>query len=248
MVGENRLYGDLAGWWPLISPSEEYAEEAELAAKLLKSAANPVREVLELGSGGGHNAAHLKNHFDLTLVDISDEMLALSRQLNPECDHIRGDMRAVRLGRMFDAVFVHDAIDYMLDEQDLRRAIETAFVHCRPGGVVVFVPDHTTEIFEPATEHGGSDDDAGRGARFLAWSWDPDSSDTEIVTEYAFMLRDSGEPVRVVQETHHTGLFRRRTWLRLLTEVGFDAGRITEESSEDRVPRDIFVAHRATRS
>ena len=32
---EHRFYGDLAPWWPLISPPEEYAEEADFAAALL---------------------------------------------------------------------------------------------------------------------------------------------------------------------------------------------------------------------
>ena len=32
---EHRFYGELAGWWPLISPPEEYGEEAEFAAGLL---------------------------------------------------------------------------------------------------------------------------------------------------------------------------------------------------------------------
>ena len=57
-----RFYGDLAEWWPLISPPEDYAEEAAFAATMLASASIPVREVLELGSGGGHNAVHLKAH------------------------------------------------------------------------------------------------------------------------------------------------------------------------------------------
>jgi hypothetical protein len=44
----------------------------------------------------------------------------------------------VRLGLQFDCVFVHDAVVYMLTERDLRQAIETAFVHCRPGAVAVY--------------------------------------------------------------------------------------------------------------
>ncbi len=67
----HRFYGDLAVWWPLISPPEEYAEEAAFAAALLSSASIPVRDVLELGNGGGHNAVHLKARFTMTLVDLS---------------------------------------------------------------------------------------------------------------------------------------------------------------------------------
>src|SRR4249919_218757 len=136
---EHRFYGELAAWWPLISPAEEYAEEAAFAATVIESASIPVRDVLELGSGGGHNAVHLKERFTMTLVDISEEMLDVSRSLNPECEHRRGDMRTIRLGRSFDAVFVHDAVDYMTSEADLAQAMETAFAHCRPGGVAVFV-------------------------------------------------------------------------------------------------------------
>jgi SAM-dependent methyltransferase len=240
----HRFYGDLAEWWPLISPPEEYAEEAAYAATVLSSASIPVRNVLELGSGGGHNAVHLKAHFAMTLVDLSEEMLTVSRRLNPECDHRQGDMRAVRLGRTFDAVFIHDAVDYMTSEADLRQVIETAFVHCRPGGIAVFVPDHTAETFEAMSDHGGSDAADGRGVRYLEWAWDPDPADTWILTEYAFLLRDAAGSVRVVHETHRTGLFSRDVWLRLLASAGFVAGAVTEQTTEDRAPRELFTGHR----
>ena len=61
-------------------------------------------------------------------------MLEVSRELNPECEHICGDMREVRLGRQFGAVFVHDAVMYMTTERDLQKTIETAYVYCVPGG------------------------------------------------------------------------------------------------------------------
>lgn len=240
----HRFYGELAVWWPLISPVEEYAEEAAEALKVLRSAAIPVREVLELGSGGGHNAAYLKEHFSLTLVDLSEEMLEVSRRLNPECEHIQGDMRTIRLGREFDSVFVHDAIGYMTTVADLRLAMETAYAHCRPGGLVLLVPDDTAETFEPSTGHGGTDGDNGRGARYLEWTWDPDPDDGWTQTEYAFVLRDVDGSVRVVHETHRTGLFPRDLWLRLLSEAGFEPQIVMEETTEDRAPRELLVGRR----
>ncbi len=241
---EHRFYSELAVWWPLISPPEEYEEEAARAAELLGSAAIGVREVLELGSGGGHNAFHLKARFALTLVDLAEDMLAVSRRLNPECVHQQGDMRTVRLGRAFDAVFVHDAIDYMTTEDDLRRAIETAFAHCRPGGVAVFVPDHIAETFAPASDHAGHDGDDGRGVRFLEWTWRPDPADTQILTEYAFLLRDPDGSVRVEHETHRTGLFARDAWLALLAGAGFEPTVDAGEIADDPTGREWFVARR----
>lgn len=239
-----RFYTDLAPWWPLISPSEDYLSEATYFRTLLGSVAPGIREVLELGSGGGHNAVHLREQFEMTLVDLSPDMLALSRGINPACDHRCGDMRTVRLDRTFDAVFIHDAIAYMTTEVDLRAAMTTAFVHCRPGGVALLVPDETRETLELGTDHGGSDHPDGRGVRFLAWSWDPDPDDDSVLTVYAFLLRSADGSIRTVHETHQSGLFTVATWTRLLEEVGFIVEVVTEVTDEDRTPRTIFVGRR----
>jgi hypothetical protein len=136
-------------------------------------------------------------------------------------------MRTVRLGRSFDAVFVHDAVDYMVTEDDLHQAVDTAFVHCRPGGVAVFIPDQIRETFVEETDHGGHDGGDGRAVRFLDWSWDPDPSDTSISTEYVFLLRHADGSFDVVHETHCLGLFSRQVWMRLLTGAGFVPTEVT---------------------
>jgi SAM-dependent methyltransferase len=217
---EPRLYSELASWFHLLTDPAEYAEEAELYRRLLVEACDP-KAVLELGSGGGNNASHLKHHFTLTLTDRSPDMLQLSRSLNPECEHILGDMRDLRLGRTFDAVFVHDALAYLTSEQDLRAALETASVHCRAGGAALFVPDHVREHFEEATRHGGHDGRT-RALRYLEWTWDPDPTDSTYLVDFAYLLRED-RGVRVMHDRHVCGVFERSTWLRLLEEIGFDA-------------------------
>jgi ubiquinone/menaquinone biosynthesis C-methylase UbiE len=232
MDGKPRLYGELASWFPVLTPPAEYAKESRFYRRaLLEACEHEPRSLLELGSGGGHNASHLKQRFEMTLVDVSPEMLELSRALNPECEHIEGDMRAVRLGREFDAVFIHDAIVYMTSIDDLRKALETAFVHCRPGGAALFVPDHTRENFRPSTDHGG-DDVGDKALRYLEWTWDPDPDDTTYVVDYAYLLRTSDGEVRVERDRHIEGLFSRADWLRLIEEVGFRPALLPLEHSE----------------
>ncbi|MGE0539979.1 MAG: trans-aconitate 2-methyltransferase [Dehalococcoidia bacterium] len=218
-----RMYTDLAPWFHLVTAPEDYAEEEAFYRRLIVDASSsPPQTLLEIGSGGGNMASHYKRHFQATLVELSESMLDLSRSLNPECEHIQGDMRSVRLGRQFDAVFVHDAIMYMTTLDDLRLAIETAYLHCRPGGVAVFAPDHVRENFVPSTDCGGHDGD-GRALRYLEWSWDPDPTDTTYLVDYAYLLREEGQPVRTVHDRHIEGLFGRGDWLRLLEAAGFRA-------------------------
>ena len=140
-----RLYGELTPWYRLIDPPADHEEECDSFAEVLVDAIDPApRTLLELGAGAGHNAVWLKRRFACTLSDIAEPMLALSRELNPECEHVLGDMRSLRLGRQFDAVLVHDAIVYMVTEADLRGF--TASIFERPLEEVEDGP-YTPEIF-----------------------------------------------------------------------------------------------------
>jgi SAM-dependent methyltransferase len=240
-----KLYEALADWWPLMSAPRDYEEEAAFYGDLLAGAcARPPHTMLELGSGGGNNASHLKARFEMTLVEPSAGMLTVSRALNPECAHAQGDMRTVRLGRQFDAVFVHDAVAYMTTEADLRLAIETAFVHCAPGGAALFAPDAIRETFRPATDHGGHDG-AGRALRWVSWTWDPDPSDTTYVTDFGYLLRTEDGTVRAEHDRHVEGLFARAVWLRLLSEAGFAPRAVHFDHSElEPGSYEIFIAPR----
>ena len=245
-----QLYTELAAWYPLLTAPEEYAEEAAFYLHLVTDVLGAApRTFLELGSGAGHMASHYKHHVPhVILTDSSPQMLALSERLNPDCEHLQGDMRTLRLGRVFDAVFVHDAVDYLTSEADLRQAIETAFVHCRPGGVAVFAPDHVRENFAEGVEVGGRDD-TRRGLRYLEWTWDPDPADETYVADYAYLLREAGQPMRCVYDRHVCGLFARATWLRLLEAVGFQqpAVRPLEHSEVPPGSVEVFAARKPTR-
>lgn len=235
-----KMYNELAVWWPLLSPAVEYQEEVSFFLPLLYQVTDhPPVTLLELGSGGGNNALYMKSAFSaVTLVDLSPYMLEASQQINPDCEHLEGDMRTVRLNRTFDVVFIHDAIDYMTTLDDLKQALQTAFVHCKAGGMALFVPDAVRETFEPSTEHGGEDGEA-KGVRYLEWTYDPDENDSTYITDYVVIFREFGLPVTVEHDQHILGLFSDADWLDLLNEVGFNAHFMV-----DPYNRHVFVAYK----
>jgi SAM-dependent methyltransferase len=235
-----KVYRELAAWWPLLSPPSDYAEEAADILPMLRSAPDAApRSLLELGCGGGSLAHHLKGELQLTLTDVSPAMVAVSRQANPECEHLVGDMRSLDLGRQFDLVLIHDAIMYCTDPSSVRAALATAARHCRAGGAALILPDCVKETFEPQTEHGGGDALDGRSLRYLQWSRDPDPADDTFETLYVFALREPGGATHVEHETHIEGLFSRAAWLTWLGEAGF-----ATTSRIDPWNRDVFVARR----
>ena len=227
-----KLYYELARWWQLLSAPADYEEEAGVYLRLLRDlASTPLKTVLELGSGGGNNASYLKAAFDMTLVDLSEAMLEVSKSLNPDLEHVAGDMRTVRLGRTFDAVFVHDAISYMTTEADLAATARTIAAHLPSGGPFLIAADDILETFEESTEHGGEDGE-GRSLRYLMWTHRDDPEATAYVMDFAYLLKE-GDTVRVEHDRHVNGVFPRRTWIRVLGDAGLDATGSTHVFSDD---------------
>jgi SAM-dependent methyltransferase len=242
-----RLYSDLAEWFHLLTAPAEYADEAAFYLGQIDAAlGSPPGSLLELGSGGGNMALHYKQRVEqVTLSDLSPQMLAVSQRINPELEHIAGDMRILRLDRSFDAVLVHDAVGYLTTEADLLETMRTAFFHCRPGGVTIFAPDAIRETFAEGTESGGHSE-PGRALRYLMWTWDPNPADDCYVVDFAYLLREDGQPMRVIHDRHTEGLFSRETWLRLLGEAGFQNIRVKPLEHPDVEPGavEVFIATR----
>lgn len=242
------LYTTLADWYHLLTSPQEAEEEAAFFLRVFTEALGQrPNSLLDLGVGGGNIASHWKQLIDeMVLTDLAAEMLRQSQRLNPESEHVQGDMRTLRLGgRLFDAIFVHDAVVYLTTEADLRQAMDTAFLHLRPGGVAIFAPDHVRENFADGTECGGHDE-AERGLRFLMWTHDPDPADNTYVVDFAYVLRRTGEPTRCIHDEHLEGLFSRDSWLRLLRDAGFSnvLVRPLEHSEVPPGSAELFVATR----
>ncbi len=235
-VPDLRLYRDLAEWYPLLTPVEDYEEEADFYRNLFKSyCRNTPLTLLDLGSGPGHNAAYLKASFSCTLVDLEPAMLELNRRQNPECRHVQGDLRSIRLGQVFDCVLLHDAVNCMRSRSDLADAVTTAFVHTAPGGTALFQPDFVAETFETGTETGGSEKD-GRAVRYLEWRWIPDPGAEMYVADMAYILRDRDGSVQVAHDRHCMGLFPRTVWLELIRAAGCEPLAVPFVPGQDSFP------------
>lgn len=231
-IERSDFYEDLVGWYPLLDRREDHEDECLAALALIRETLPQARTLLELGAGAGNNLSFLKQGLACTGCDIAPGMLALSEQTNPDCEHVLGDMRTLRLDRPFDVVFIHDAICHMTCRAHLREALQTAFVHTRPGGLALVVPDCTVESFCEASEDDENDDGEGRVLQYVARVWDPDPDDETYTTDYAFLLRDP-DGVQVRHVRHVEGLFSESVWLAELRAVGFEPRLVPRELPDD---------------
>lgn len=228
-----RLYTDLAWLWPVLSPPEHYAEEADTLRELYASLAQPVPRpprLLELGAGGGHLLAHLSEDFDCTASDLSPAMLELCARLVPSARRVLGDMRTLRLEERFDVVLIQDAVDYMRTPADVQAALATAAAHLEPGGTVFVAPTYTRDNFAPGeAEH---DADPSGNLTYLSYVHASNPASTEYELVLVYLIRDPARcSVDVSVDRHRCGLFSEREWLGFMRDAGFAAQRAEDDKA-----------------
>ncbi len=222
----NRLYNDLAWLWPLWENLDEYRKESELFAGLIKrhSSYSPTT-LLDIGCGSGKFTFHLKRHFKVTGIDISNSMLAEAKKLNPDCEFINGDMHDFNLDRQFDSVFMNDSITYMASKADLSAAFRNAYKHLKTGGVMITFPDITRETFvqnktQISTARATSKPD-NLDVTFIENCHDPNPDDETYETTFVFLIREKGK-LRIEHDIHTCGLFELVSWKEELKNAGFE--------------------------
>ena len=127
---------------------KNYAAECDAIEELFRRySATPPRALLDLGCGTGTHALLLSERgYAVTGVDRSPAMLALAREkienavtrvrVRPE--FLEGDIRALQLGRTFDAALMLFAVlGYQTSDADVSAAMRSVASHLRPGGVFI---------------------------------------------------------------------------------------------------------------
>ncbi len=240
---QRRLYSDLAWAWPLISQGEDYVQEAQAFARQIRQRARiPVSTLLNLGCGGGHLDLTLKKYFNVSGVDVSQPMLDLAGQLNPEVTYFPGDMRTVHLEKTFDAVVIADSIDYMLTEADLLSAFRTAHLHLNPGGIFCTYAGVTCQTFRQNDTRVSTHSEGRVVITFIENRYDPNPEDTTYESTFVYLIRREGSEGQLEIETdrHLGGLFDLETWSRCLADTGFEVHRT--ELGEGGAP--LFVCRK----
>ena len=136
-----------AACYDLLYRDKDYAAEARYVDQLVKAVVPQARCLLELGCGtGGHavelaRLGHTVHGVDLSaaMVERAGHRRSQAGELAARLSFDQGDVREVRVGRVFDAVIsLFHVMSYQVTYADLAAALATARAHLQPGGALVF--------------------------------------------------------------------------------------------------------------
>lgn len=144
---------------------------------------------------------------------MSEGMLELARNTNPEITYIKGDMRTIRLKEKFDVVIIPDSIMYMTSIAALKETIGNAVLHMKPDGVLLVVNPIKEEFKANNFVYTGEKDDVH--VTVFENNYVVSESTYEAVMIY--LIRQNGI-LNVYHEVHTLGLFSNEVWEEIFEE------------------------------
>jgi SAM-dependent methyltransferase len=106
--------------------------------------------VLDLGCGTGNSTMPMfALGFDITGLDLSEEMLEQAKEKLPPVPFVQGDFRGFKLEKKFSLAYsVFDSLNNLLTEEDFLEAVRNIHAHLLPGGFFMFDVNTTIGLRE----------------------------------------------------------------------------------------------------
>lgn len=199
--------------------------------------------ILDLGCGTGRMTRLLAEAgYDMIGVDVSEEMLMIARDISAEKDdqilYLLQDMREFELyGTVRAVISVCDAMNYMMEEEDLYQVFSLVNNYLDPGGLFVF-DLNTIYKYEKLLAENTICETREEGS----FIWENYYDVKERVNEYdlTLFIREKGDLYRKYEETHFQRAYSIQTVRELLERAGLsfvgvydaDVGGNVREDSE----------------
>lgn len=217
------LYSQLVEYYDRIYWWKDYEQEVDFLVKVFRRYGVRGRRLLDVACGTGTHAKLLVGRgYEVTGVDISDDMLKVARRkLKARARFVRGDMRdldAAVEGRYDAAVCLFSAICYNLTGDDLKRTMKGLYDHLEEDGVAVLDTHFTRGGFMDGNRGEDIFDDGKvMGARLGISKREGDIG--EIT--FSYLIKDGAKTLVLRNDVHRFGLFDPDDLLRTMQEVGF---------------------------
>ncbi len=211
---------------------KDYAgEAAKVHALIQHHKQTDGQKLLDVACGTGGHFPYLVDHYQLTGLDLDNDMLAVARQRFPDVDFYQGDMRDFNLGQTFDVVVcLFSAIAYVVTLDGLQSTLNRFYQHLNPGGVAIIEGFIKPDLWL----------DRHIGAQFI--------DDTELkivrmnhnvrtgnqVTIHFHYLVGTPSGVEHMTEEHTLAMFRDAEYMAALQQAGFVASLIDDGLMSER--------------
>ncbi len=227
-------YGEIALVYDSLMYDMPYKEWAEFIRNNLKG-----QTVLELGCGTGSITELLSAYYDVTALDLSEDMLDIARQKlmkkGRAARFIKGDMRDFSVHKPMDnAIIVCDGINYLLSEADVKKAFLKVYENIKAGGRFIFDISSAYKLKNMADQLFSEDADD------VTYIWRNTMENDILSMDITFFVAEDEERYYRFDEKHLQRAHSLEEISLWLTECGFEIISVTDNYTYDSIKDDTI--------
>lgn len=227
-------YGEIALVYDSLMYDIPYKEWVEFIRENLKG-----QTVLELGCGTGSITERLSAYYDVTALDLSEDMLDVARQKlmkkGRTARFVKGDMRDFSVHKPMDnAIIVCDGINYLLSEADVKKAFLKVYENIKAGGSFIFDISSAYKLKNMADQLFSEDADE------VTYIWRNTMENDILSMDITFFVAEDEERYYRFDEKHLQRAHSLEEISLWLNECGFEIISITDNYTEESVKDDTI--------
>lgn len=209
-------YAEMSLVYDQLTQDQPYEKWYELVANNCENGSN----ILDIGCGTGSLTVQLVNLGQVTGMDLSIDMLTVASQKSTSVNWIEGDMTSFDLQQKFDVITIFcDSLNYLQDENAVIETFKNVYNHLNDSGVFMF-DVHTVHKMMTLFNNQSYIDD--RDGIFLAWDAIQGDLPLSVYHDMSFFIRNEYQTYSRFDESHFQRTFEEATYLKWLTEIGFN--------------------------
>ncbi|MBE5667330.1 class I SAM-dependent methyltransferase [Staphylococcus sp. SS251] len=209
-------YAEMSLVYDQLTQDQPYEKWYELVANNCENGSN----ILDIGCGTGSLTVQLVNLGQVTGMDLSIDMLTVASQKSTSVNWIEGDMTSFDLQQKFDVITIFcDSLNYLQDENAVIETFKNVYNHLNDSGVFMF-DVHTVHKMMTLFNNQSYIDD--RDGIFLAWDAIQGDLPLSVYHDMSFFIRNEDQTYSRFDESHFQRTFEEATYLKWLTEIGFN--------------------------
>lgn len=243
------MYSTFASVYDAFMDDVPYDKWASWLVRALRGHGADSGIVAELGCGTGQITERLaRAGYDMIGIDSSAEMLGIARERKEKSGadilYLLQDMRSFELyGTVRAVVSVCDAVNYIMNEEDLLQVFRLVNNYLDPGGIFIFDMNTPWKYRSLLGDRTFAENREG-----CSYIWENTWYEEDMVNEYDLTLfvREGDDRYRRFTETHYQRAYETDTVLRLLKKAGLVPEAVlnayTDKAPGPRSGRLVYIA------
>ena len=139
------VFGNYSNYYDSLYKDKDYLAEVDFVDSLIKKyGIGGVKTILDIGCGtGGHAFLLDEDGYDVTGIDISENMLSIAKEKAKKTkayvDFFKADIRDFDLNKKFDvAISMFAVMGYQTTNEDFENTLRNVNQHLKLGGLFIF--------------------------------------------------------------------------------------------------------------